>query len=204
MYFILDDRDYHGEQSDIGEIIRRFNLELYRQTGLVFATYMGPTSEEITAYFKDKGFESLNEEILWKNMTISERIDKFVEYIERIDGVEGHLLIIDPYLFPRKCDKNYPKMLVQIFNKANCVSITVVTDESNYNKSIFETVSQDTESPIKVIFSSDFHDRYWIANEKKGFNCGTSMNGVGRKISSILMLEDDDVRDIVQEVKNIM
>ena len=204
MYFRLDTTKYQCDPAKIYNIMCAFCKDLFEKTGLSLGLYMGPAHEELEAYCKNNGLEVATEEILWKNMTVSERIDKFVEYIEKIDGIGGELLIIDPYIFPRKFDNTYPGMLAQILNKADCKRVTVVTDKKNLNGHLFEKVRLSTKSKIDLVYSSDFHDRFWIANKEKGFVCGTSLNGVGRRISSILYLDEDDVKYIVEELKKIM
>lgn len=203
MYFRLDDSEFKGNCSEVMSIIISFCKDLYVKTGLKLGIFMGPTENGLDTYYKDNGLEVATEEILWKNMTICERIDKFVEYIEKIDGIGGELLIIDPYIFPRKFDNTYPGMLAQILNKADCKRVTVVTDKKNLNEHLLEKVRLSTKSKIDLVYSSDFHDRFWIANKEKGFVCGTSLNGVGRRISSILYLDEDDVKYIVKEVKKL-
>ena len=203
MYFTLNESDYHGEKSDIGSIILKFSDQLYKETGLSLGIYMGPSKAEIDAYFEAKGMKPLLEEVLWKNMTLDERINKFVRYVEKIGGINNDLLIIDPYLFPRNYDTNYVTMLSQILIRSNCTRITVVTDKNNFSSDVFKTINRAITPNIELIYSSDFHDRYWIANKSKGFNSGTSLNGVGRKISSILMLEQEDVDNIINAVNEI-
>lgn len=204
MYFRLDDSKFKGDCLEEMSIIISFCKDLYNKTGLNLGIFMGPIGVDLDTYCKVNGLEIATEEILWKNMTICERIDKFVEYIEKIDGIGGELLIIDPYLFPRKSDNTYPGMLAQILNKADCKRVTVVTDKKNLDEHLLEKVRQSTKSKIDLVYSSDFHDRFWIVNEEKGFVCGTSLNGVGGRISSILYLDEDDVKYIVEEVKKIM
>ena len=204
VHFRLDDSGFKGDCSDIMSIIISFCKDLYDKTGLKLGIFMGPTESGLDTYCKDNGLEVATEEILWKNMTICERIDKFVEYIGKINGIGGELLIIDPYLFPRKSDDTYPGMLAQILNKADCKRVTVVTDKKNLDEHLLKKVRQSTKSEIDLVYSSDFHDRFWIANEEEGFVCGTSLNGVGGRISSICNLDEDDVKYIVEEVKKIM
>ena len=203
MCFRLDTTKYQGDPSDIVNIMNAFCKDLSKKTGLSLGIYMGPTHEELEAYCKDNGLEVANEEVLGKNMIASRRIDKFVEYIEKIGGIGGELLIVDPYFFPKKFDEDYPEILVQILERANCTSIAVVTNKNNYNKCLAEKVRRETKSPIKVIFSNDFHDRFWIANKTNGFLSGTSINGVGRKFSIIEKLGDNDVKTIVELIENI-
>lgn len=102
-----------------------------------------------------------------------------------------------------KCDENYVSTLSIILNKSQCTAITTVTDCNNFNVRYFKLYSSLCAIEIKNVFSSDFIDRYWIANKTKGFLSGTSLNGIGRKISSIHMLDPDDVKDIVNEINAI-
>ena len=49
---------------------------------------------------------------------------------------------------------------------------------------------RNTPIPIQVKFTADFHDRFWIAGRSKGLCCGTSFNGVGKRISCINTLSE--------------
>ena len=199
MYFIVNENDYHGERSAIGDIVSRFSEQLYKETGLSLCLYAGFDGTEL----KSNTTIILHEEILWKNMTEDEKIGKFVENITKIGGVDGELLIIDPYLFSKSHDAEYVSTLSEILNRVRCTNITVVTDFSNFDEEVCQEVQQAINREIKMLYSSDFHDRYWIANRTKGFLSGTSFNGIGRRISSILMLEQDDVDFIVKKVDAI-
>ena len=53
---------------------------------------------------------------------------------------------------------------------------------------------------IKIKYSYDFHDRFWIADRKKGFYTGTSINGIGKRISLINLLSEEDVEIIIDEL----
>lgn len=208
MYLRLDDTQFKYNKSEMMKILIASLRKINEETGFNIGIFMAPTCMDLDTYCKVNGLEIATEEVLEKNMTVSERIDKFVEYIEKIGGVKGDLLIVDPYLFfenHKKKNEDYPEMLAQIFKRAECASITVVTRKETCCNSLFETVKQKYGAPINVAFSNDFHDRYWIANQKKGFLSGTSMNGVGvgKKYSIIQMLEDDDVKEIVKLVENI-
>ncbi len=55
---------------------------------------------------------------------------------------------------------------------------------------------------IEVKDTDEFHDRFCIADRRKGFFVGTYFNGIGKRISSINMLPDEDVADIMTELQN--
>ena len=65
-------------------------------------------------------------------------------------------------------------------------SIRFITNPE-YNVALYEDTQQIlTEMNPKISCShkttTDFHDRFWIADEKKGLFIGTSLNGIGRNM----------------------
>lgn len=176
-----------------------------------------------TAYMKGNNLQYITEALLWKNMADSQKAQSFNEYLLKIDARSKELIVVDPYLF---CDDTdaYCDLLVKIFKLAHVNTIIVITNnaprhylQSSENKIktrlttapyfeannlLGEYKDEQSATPItlQVKFSADFHDRFWIADRKKGLCCGTSFNGVGKKISCINLLPDDDVTDIVQNL----
>ncbi|OOE39103.1 hypothetical protein BZG06_15875, partial [Salinivibrio kushneri] len=55
---------------------------------------------------------------------------------------------------------------------------------------------------VRDIITNDFHDRFWINPvNQKGLIVGTSINGIGKKISLVDKLQDQDVEVILNELK---
>lgn len=197
-YYILVEDEYEGEKSQIGDIMQQVNNALYGATKLKLGIYMGPTSEETSQYFAHQGMEPVFEEIIWKNMTNEEKTQKFSQYVEQIGGVNGDILIIDPYIFCKKPKDEYKTMLQAILTNSQYRSLRVVTDSAHYDEAFFEETKKALGKDIQIVFTEEFHDRFWIANECNGFTPGTSLNGVGNKYSSINVMEKDDVKEIVR------
>ena len=187
-----------------------------------------PNAEEnkiFTNFMEENNLQYITEDLLWKNMTDAKKAKKFNEFLVRINARSKELIIIDPYLF---CDDSdmYCDLLVKIFKLSHVKSIIVITDNANHHflqsslgkvktrlaiAPYFESNAllgqyKDEQGnnpiPIDIKYIAKFHDRFWIADRKKGICCGTSFNGVGKKISSINQLPDDDVKDILQELAN--
>lgn len=203
LYYILIEDEYEGEKSQIGDIMEQVNNALYRSTKLKLGTYVGPTSEELSTYLEHQGMEPVFEEIMWKNMTDDEKIQKFLQYIEKIGGLNGDLLIIDPYIFCKNPKDDYKQMLQTILIKSNYRTLKVVTDKTHYDSVFFEEIKKTLDKDIRLIFTEVFHDRFWIANECNGFTPGTSLNGVGKKYASINIMDKDDVTQIINIVKSL-
>lgn len=181
-------------------------------------------NETFRSYMDGNHLQYLAEEILWKNMTDDEKAGKFNEYLAKIEVRGKELIIIDPYLFNDDSD-DYCNLITKIFKMSHCQKITVITDmraghykggsftkiESELNTAPYfvsnemllehKDETSSTPIPIEVKDSNEFHDRFWIADRKKGFNVGTSFNGIGKKISSINFTFDEDVADIINELQ---
>lgn len=159
-------------------------------------------SAALTDWAKEKNFKPLNEEVLWKNMTDLEKAGKFSTYLAEIESNGRELVVVDPYLFsvnPRERDQ-YRDFLSAVFHASGASRIVAVTDNRHFDSQLFQSIASSTSIPIETRFSSDFHDRFWIADRSKGFCTGTSLNGIGKRISIINFLSHEDVYDIVEEL----
>ena len=69
----------------------------------------------------------------------------------------------------------------------------------------FSSLIQKINTSIKVSqkYTDDFHDRFWIIDDKKGLFIGTSLNGIGKRYSLIDYLQDSDVANITLRYKQI-
>jgi hypothetical protein len=156
-------------------------------------------NSKIRSYMQTNNLKYLAEDVLWKNMTNEEKISKFLEHLTEI-GTEGNeLIIVDPYIFNCEQDE-YCEILASILNQSKAKSVIIVTDKNSYKKFCYDKLSNKINIVLTVNYSNNFHDRFWIANRTTGFYTGTSFNGVGKKISLINTLCDDDVADIIDEL----
>ena len=143
-------------------------------------------------------------EVLLKNITNEEKLNCFSSFFSKIEAEEKELIITDPYLFKesknKKEDDEYCNILAKIIMKAKAKSIRVITNYRNYNNDIHKKIENKLTQDIKIIWNDDFHDRFWIADRKKGFYTGTSINGLGKRITLINLLSKDEVKIIIDEL----
>lgn len=146
----------------------------------------------------------LQEEVLLKNITNEEKLNCFSSFFSKIEAEEKELIITDPYLFKesknKKEDDEYCNILAKIIMKAKAKSIRVITNYRNYNNDIHKKIENKLTQDIKIIWNDDFHDRFWISDRKKGFYTGTSINGLGKRITLINLLSKDEVKIIIDEL----
>jgi hypothetical protein len=121
------------------------------------------------------------------------------------------LIIIDPYFYPKISDideisKKFIGLISPIINDLK--KIIVVSNGNNKSSidgyiSKLHEVNQNLE--VKNHFSNDFHDRFWLnAVENKGIVVGTSVNGIGKKISLVDSLASSDVEQVLKELSSII
>lgn len=127
---------------------------------------------------------------------------------------ETELIITDPYLFTgsRKSDSEvYAASVGNMLAPALTAGlhITAVVSRDGNNSKVRAAVEAELHTrmndlTISVIESSDFHDRFWIADRRRGLVVGTSLNKIGTRIFFVDELSEDDVRDVLAEVENLV
>lgn len=198
IYFVLNDSNLKCEKSDIGNIIMNINNELLEKYGLTLNTLAISSLDEYCEIKNgiDSGeLEYVTEDLLWKNMSINDKASKLASYFKFSTPIK-ELLIIDPYFFPKNADEQYFKLLKLTLTKIKSEKAKIVVRRSEYNESFADRIKASVTTEIEVICSNEWHDRFWIADKKQGIIVGASLNGIGRKISSIHRLTNDDISEI--------
>lgn len=151
----------------------------------------------------------LLEEIMWRNMTNNEKIQKMLEYISKLGVVGKDLVIIDSYFFPEegKYDNDYINLVTNVLSRAGVSSVKIVT-HPQYNRRLYNIIRNNLSSvglKLTLVTSHEFHDRFWICPDvKQGFVLGTTLNGFGKKICLIQGLEYEDTEDLINAYHQIL
>lgn len=118
-------------------------------------------------------------------------------------NAQHELLIIDPYFFPEKVEnKDYLAKLKTTFSGAmltlDRVKILVRPRFNIILKNQFFQWLQSINPKLEteLIESDVFHDRFIIADGKRGVFVGTSLNGIGRKYALIDDMRNEDAQEI--------
>lgn len=143
--------------------------------------------------------EYFTEEVLLDNISDDDIVNKFNCYLEQIKSEGADLVIIDPYILSGP-DLNYTNTLINILKKAKAKKYTIITDHDNIGNTSKNNIQKDIQKEIpniEIIFTKKIHDRFWICNRKTGFYVGTSLNGIGRKLTLINLLKESEITAIV-------
>ena len=166
---------------------------------IVLTDNSGFVFHSVESFYQDLfvGNQEVSHEILVGSK--EERKDKLISYLMSKGVTGSRLLIIDPYFFGT-FNKPYKELMIDVLTRLNPKEITVVINEENYNKNLYNTISQKVGCEIKVYSSENLHDRFWIIDEERGISLGTSLNGIHHKMIRIDDLRDEEVKTIVEEI----
>ena len=109
--------------------------------------------------------------------------DAYSKIIDIFKSCKKELIIIDAYA---------DKAILDIIRSVDIKVKLIVSSKSKLSKTdIFKYNKQYNN--LEVIYNNNFHDRYFILDNKIVYHCGTSLNYIGKKTFSINKIEDDFV-----------
>ena len=116
-------------------------------------------------------------------------------------------VIVDRYLLPKRSSNDYLNMLFDIIKSVvKQTQQLVIITASNYDSGIWDKLRKrlHTLNPncrVTHRCSESFHDRFWIADNKRGLFLGTSLNGLGRRYALVDYLAASDVQEIITALR---
>lgn len=117
------------------------------------------------------------------------------------------LIIVDPYIFSGSSDK--AEAITNEFKKAvraagkyiKRIHFIYDPEPSNTTNAIRSSIKQmlkDESIQISEVQSNILHDRIWISDRQQAVVVGTSLNGIGGRVSFILPLPDEDLSALLK------
>ena len=166
--------------------------------------------DEIVDYILEHGLSSLInsvplfEHLVVQGATQNHIVDTMHKYLDKI-GVDNELIIIDPYFYAPTTDTTYPTTIDLILSKylPQVDTLHIITFPNKVDvtlRTAIETNLKTKNTSLNILHktSNNYHDRFWISNNReKGILTGTSLNGYGKRYSLLDRLNTSDVREIV-------
>ena len=90
---------------------------------------------------------------------------------------------------------------MDIIKKIKCNVILITKDNNRLSNTGIEKYNKQYHN-LTIIRNNDFHDRYFIIDNKKIYQSGTSINNAGNKTFSINLLEDKFVNETILNETN--
>ena len=130
LYFELFRDEYEGKET-ISDIMDEVSKKLYKDYKLKLKHVQ--CVDQMSRYSACNNMV-LHEEILYRNMTEDQKVSKFLEYVDRIGGIGGHFIIIDPYIFSETKDEDYKNFLQKILSGMKFITLKVITNKKHFDK----------------------------------------------------------------------
>ena len=142
--------------------------------------------------------------------TTSSAIQSLLQAFLSALTVTTDLVIVDPYFFAPTKDTGYPALIEQVLHPIlpTLHTLTVITLPNKVDAGLITNVTSAlaAQAPnLSVIHKTTqtFHDRFWIDPiSTKGFICGSSLNGLGKRYALIDNLLPPDVADVIAALKS--
>ena len=121
--------------------------------------------------------------------------DAYSKIQDIFKSAEKKLIIIDAYA---------DNTLLDIIKRLN-IQVIIITKPNNLlTKQDIEKYNKQYKN-LRVIFNNNFHDRYFLIDDKIVYHCGTSINRIGYKTFSINLISDEDVcNSLINKVNEII
>ena len=141
----------------------------------------------------------LNEDWIDKEISNSEVEKIFKKFFYPLDSDSCQVTIIDPYIFSR--GTNSDLLLDVIKENVKIKKIRFVRNKSNDDSLIQKEIIRSLEEDgykIEEINATKLqvHDRWWYTR-KAGFTVGISFNGLFRRSTTMKMLDDSELNEII-------
>lgn len=121
--------------------------------------------------------------------------DAYSKVLDIFKESKTNLIIVDRYT---------DKTVLDIIKNVKCDVLLITSKKGNLTKLDIEKYNK-TYNNLKVVFSDEFHDRYFIIDNKKVYHSGNSINHIGYRKSCINILNDKNViNSLLKDIKSII
>jgi hypothetical protein len=113
--------------------------------------------------------------------------DAYSNFISIFKEANKELIIVDSYA---------DITLLDIIKKIKCKIILITKNNNRLSNTDIEKYNKQYHN-LTIIKNNDFHDRYFIIDNKIIYQSGTSINNAGTKTFSINLLEDEFIKKTI-------
>lgn len=204
----------NGESTDeiYADLHRLGFMEKYFVTPIGNPTYY--FRQNFLDEIAERGFQSFlkftitMDDITSNSMHIDDIERVFHKFVKNLYPAKK-LIIIDPYFLSKNGINNSAKLFVKLIEPliTELNELLIITKEAPKDSlSIIKEAllpSSPNNINFNIILSDEFHDRFWInPDSMEGLVIGTSLNGIGKKISIVDKISSMDVKSILSFLPN--
>ena len=122
-----------------------------------------------------------------KEYFFDKEYDAYSKVLDIFKKVKNELIIVDRFT---------DKSLLDMIKNLDCSVILITSDKSKISKLDIEKYN-NTYNNLIVYYDDSIHDRYFILDRNCVYLCGSSINYIGYRGSSIIMMNDIDTKNSV-------
>ena len=122
-----------------------------------------------------------------KEFFFDKEYDAYSKVLDIFKKVKSELIIVDRFT---------DKSLLDMIKNLNCSVILITSNKSNINKLDIEKYNK-TYNNLSIYYDDSIHDRYFILDRSDIYLCGSSINYIGYRGSTIIMMNDIDTKNSV-------
>lgn len=121
------------------------------------------------------------------------------------------LILIDSYMFTQNIPNKggYLQIFGDVFGPViGGISELRFITTPGYDKKLYQDVLKllknlNPKLLVKLGESNDFHDRFWIVDDKSGLFVGTSLNGIGKRYAVVDNMRSEDTKEIIDTLRSL-
>ena len=143
----------------------------------------------------------------------TKRIDELFDKFNPKDIVDGRVFFYGEYydaysmvtdIFNCAHDSliiidNYADKSVLDIIRTLSIPVTIITKTKGLLKKLDIEKYNKEYNNLKVIYNNNFHDRYFVLDNKVVYHCGASLNKIGSKVFSINLIKDSEMSNLLIE-----
>jgi len=121
--------------------------------------------------------------------------DAYSKVLDIFKEAKKELIIIDRYT---------DKTVLDMIKDLKCKVILITSSNTKLTKLDIKKYN-DTYDNLAIYYNDEYHDRYFIIDNKKIYHSGNSINHIGYRKSSINLLKDKKIKEtILNDIKKMV
>ena len=175
-------RHYIGNNNDIYKSLNNINNKLI--------------DHDSSIKLLQESFEKLEEAREINEIYFDGKIyNAYSKIIDIFSEAKKELIIVDRYT---------DKTILDMIKDLDCKVILITGKNSKLSRLDIEKYNK-TYNNLSIYYNDTFHDRYFIIDRNKLYHSGNSVNHIGYRKSSIDVLRDNNIKDlIIKDIDNIV
>ena len=122
-----------------------------------------------------------------KEYYFDKEYDAYSKIIDIFNKTKKELIIVDRFT---------DKSLLDMISKLKCNVILITSNKTNISKLDIEKYNKNYNNLI-IYYDDSIHDRYFVLDRKEVYICGSSINHIGYRKSTVVIMNNENTKNSV-------